>query len=213
MTEQKIKTAELVKDTEINKLIPRLLPLEYCNLNRAAKMLNIEVDDIKHFNEISRIKLYVRSEDVVEGEKWDEQYQDHIPSHYYTYNFTPFFVNDDYQPKNDDIYIMYAELKGIHSAIYEGKKLPDKDTNIRKARTESGQVDLIFALIQSIKELKGCFDKDKVKDADDLIREYLISTGVNEQITFNERTIAGWRESSKLFYLSETKKIKNKNVI
>ena len=57
-------TKQTQKTILISARIPRLIPLEYCNLTRAAKMLEIEVDDIRHFNQVGKIALYRRIEEV-----------------------------------------------------------------------------------------------------------------------------------------------------
>lgn len=64
--------------------MPKLLPLEYCTVERAARLLVCEVEDINHWHEIGAIELCVRLEDapccaVVHPEILPEQIAD-IPS-------------------------------------------------------------------------------------------------------------------------------------
>lgn len=40
--------------------VPKLLPLEYCTVERAARLLGCEVEDINHWHEIGAIELCVR---------------------------------------------------------------------------------------------------------------------------------------------------------
>lgn len=47
--------------------LPPLLPLEYCTVSRAAKMLDCEVDDFYHWAEIGAITLNVMLPDLIEG--------------------------------------------------------------------------------------------------------------------------------------------------
>lgn len=47
--------------------LPPLLPLEYCTVSRAAKMLDCEVDDLYHWAEIGAITLNVMLPDLIEG--------------------------------------------------------------------------------------------------------------------------------------------------
>jgi hypothetical protein len=42
-----------------NQIMPPLLPLEYCTVDRAARLLNCEVEDIYHWLEIGAIDLYL----------------------------------------------------------------------------------------------------------------------------------------------------------
>ena len=186
------------------ELNPRLIPLEYCTIERAARMLKIEIDDIKHFNETGYIALYTKTEEITEGLYCDEEYDEEIPNQIYRARFYIHFVAEqrsDSELTPAHIYIKYAGLKAIYDAIYDNKPL--SKFPIKNHRIESKQSDLIFALIQSIQELKGCFNKNKVKGAQDLIDTYLTNRGVNEQINLDVRTIQGWRESSKLFYHDE----------
>lgn len=43
---------------------PKLLPLEYCTVERAARLLGCEVEDINHWHEVGAIELCVRLEDA-----------------------------------------------------------------------------------------------------------------------------------------------------
>jgi hypothetical protein len=41
-----------------NQIMPPLLPLEYCTVDRAARLLNCEVEDIYHWQQIGAIEFY-----------------------------------------------------------------------------------------------------------------------------------------------------------
>ena len=41
------------------RALPPLIPLEYCKLDRAARMLSCEVEDILHWGAIGAVKLYL----------------------------------------------------------------------------------------------------------------------------------------------------------
>lgn len=44
--------------------LPPLLPLEYCRIDRAARMLDCEVDDIFHWQEVGAISLFTKLDNV-----------------------------------------------------------------------------------------------------------------------------------------------------
>lgn len=47
--------------------LPALLPLEYCSLARAAKLLECEVEDLLHWAETQRIRVHIRYSDEASG--------------------------------------------------------------------------------------------------------------------------------------------------
>lgn len=53
------------KETETK--LPPLLPLEYCTVERAARLLGCEVEDIYHWHDIGAIKLCVHFRKLVQG--------------------------------------------------------------------------------------------------------------------------------------------------
>jgi hypothetical protein len=111
---------------------PKLIPLEYCTIERAARMLEIEVDDIKHFNEANYIPLHIKSFEKVEGEEWNEKDYCYISVFVTTHTFKS-YCSGSHAYKDHEIYIMQEGLQVIFAAIYENiplKKiqveLPDK---------------------------------------------------------------------------------------
>ena len=173
--QKKIKIAK-----PIPNLIPRLLPLEYCNLTRAAKMLEIEVDDIRHFNQIGEIALYLRiEEECTELEQWSEQYNDYIPSKFNAYKFIPYFVDEvasyDELDLEQDVFIKSAGLERLHSAIYGDKpfsELPEEENVSKPDKIFAAPVSFIAALLELIPDLKAKIDKTPT-NAPDIVDAYL----------------------------------------
>ncbi|NUY57023.1 hypothetical protein HLG76_10750, partial [Salinivibrio sp. EAGSL] len=52
---------------ELGIQLPPLLPLEYCTVERATRLLGCEVEDIYHWNEIGAVKLYAYFQKRVPG--------------------------------------------------------------------------------------------------------------------------------------------------
>lgn len=167
--------------------IPRLIPLEYCTLKRAAKMLKIEVDDIKHFNEAGYIPLYFRLEesaisDYQSGEQSTEVSDDFIVRNFLSYRFIPGFVHEIAPIKSDrlseEMYIKGPDMKTIYDAIYHNKplfKIPDNEREPNRpltSRVDKPPVNMIAALLELLPELKQKLDKTPT-NAPDILDQHL----------------------------------------
>jgi hypothetical protein len=58
----------MVKGIQEKKEIPPLLPLEYCTVERAARLIGCEVEDIYHWQKVGAIRFYAQLEKFLQGE-------------------------------------------------------------------------------------------------------------------------------------------------
>jgi hypothetical protein len=216
MTEQihAKQEAELIEELETKKikekiqikapipdLIPRLLPLEYCNLTRAAKMLNIEVDDIRHFNQVDKIALYLRKEECDEVEQWSDEYKDYIPCKFNYYKFVPYFVDEvaDYGELDlqNEVYIKSTGLETLHSAIYGGEvlsELPEQEKAPTPAKIFVAPVSFIAALLELLPDLKAKIDKTPT-NAPTIVDKHLIKNNL-APINLGKNNLSNWLDRS-----------------
>lgn len=208
----KIKTKIQIK-TPIPELIPRLIPLEYCNLTRAAKMLEIEVDDIRHFNQVGKIELYRRIEEkeMNEGEVWSDEYEDYIPCNLIAYKLIPYFVDEVPSDENIDlkneVYIKYAGLEAIHNAIYGDKplsKLPEPKQALKPAKIFVAPVSFIAALLELLPDLKEKLDKASSLKKQEIVDHYFKMNG-KTSVKIGINNYENWMAKST--YVNTDKKI------
>lgn len=155
ITNNEIKDKLLFKQKKQSKNQPKFIPFEYCIIERAARMLEIEVDDILHFNETGYITLYIGTQAPIE-----EELMGHPVCSFYSYQFDVYSVRA-YMTKGislNKIFIKSHDLKILYESIYEGKEL-FKDTTpslpkIKVGNSSKSQRDFIFALLELLPELK-----------------------------------------------------------
>lgn len=93
--------------------LPPLLPLEYCRIDRAARMLQCEVDDIIHWAEIGAVELTVKLNAVscalcMDNDLWDEI--EELPDGFKSVDQNSFFGG-----------FSYFKEASIHSGFREDK--------------------------------------------------------------------------------------------
>lgn len=100
--------------------LPPLLPLEYCSIERAARMLECETEDILHWFEVGAINLYLKVDmqdpgvlvlnqlDYRELVKIGEKTENYSHSGSYRFGLSDLFISEDINNAgfNDDLYYL-----------------------------------------------------------------------------------------------------------
>lgn len=176
---------------------PKLLPLEYCTVERAARMLNIENSDIYYWNSIGAIELYNENITTNECEIFDESYEDWIPYNEVTVSLTLYVANPVWNDVSDK-YIKFEGLEILFNAIYKNMPLPKAKTivtrKLRNKRVDVAPVTLIDALLALIPELKSQLDAKRWK-APSIIDDYLALHNL-PPVNLGENNFANWMKKS-----------------
>lgn len=108
--------------------LPPLLPREYCSIERAARMLQCETEDILHWFEVGAINLYLKVDmqdpgvlvlnqlDYQELVKIGEKTENYSHSGSYRFGLSDLFISEDVNNAafNDDLYYLNVSyLQGL----------------------------------------------------------------------------------------------------